>query len=276
MRRPAAPAALAALLATATAAYTSTHDAPALLWAIGGPDPASRPPAGMVNLALIHHTPGRADPTRQGVTGGPPQAGPGRTGNVPLGELEGLTPAQLAAAESEVSFRIRREAGTFACEGTLRAGRGSGRCGFTADEGFAAELDRRGVGRPTAAQQVALAMNEVGLGHVEALAAARGATPGVADLVLVAEHGVELEYLRAVAATGFRGPVRDVVKLADREVEAGLVRAMRELGYDAITADELVSLKSQGVTPDFVRQVNQAAGSRQPVPYLLRRAQRGR
>src|SRR5687768_847389 len=93
---------------------------------------------------------------------------------IALSELTGLDPRRLAAsAATPVRFALLREAGRIDCTGTAarRAGRGS--CGFTPDTAFAAELARRGIGRPGADRLFALAMSKVGRGHLDALAAAR-------------------------------------------------------------------------------------------------------
>src|SRR5690349_13408347 len=66
----------------------------------------------------------------------------------PLAELAGLDRAQLGSREGiPVHFQIVREAGRFDCEGIVRRERGTGECRFSGDESFAAELDRRGIGR---------------------------------------------------------------------------------------------------------------------------------
>lgn len=245
MRRPAATAAaLAALLAGPASA--SAQSMPPLFWLVGSPDPANQP-AGTVNLALVVGARGRDAELRYRTEGGAPYAGPGRTGNVPLAQLEGLTPAQVAAADARVVFRLRRPAGTFACEGALKGGRGSGSCAFDGDEAFAAHLERSGVGRPTEAQLRDLAMNEVELGLVDELAAQGYATPSLEELAHAGRHGVSLAFLRSMGAAGFRG------------------RSLREL----------VQLADHKVTPEFVREVNARAGSRQSLDAILRQFQRG-
>jgi hypothetical protein len=66
--------------------------------------------------------------------------------SVSLEMLLGLTREQLAARESvHVRFRLQREAGAFACEGTVSRRRGSGSCSVEADAGFVAELGRLGI-----------------------------------------------------------------------------------------------------------------------------------
>lgn len=273
MRRPAATAALAALLAGP--GHASPQGVPSVFWTVGGPDPA-RQPAGTVNLALIVGTQGRDAALRRAREGGPPYAGPGRTGNVPLGELEGLTSAQISAADARVRFYLRRPAGTFACEGTFHGGNGSGSCGFAADAGFAGELERRGIGPATEVQLLALAMHEVELGFVEELASQGYATPSAAELVMAGEHGVGTAFLRSMGGAGLPGgTVPGLVLLADHGVTPELVRGIRALGYTDVTPEQLAALADHEVTPEAVRRINERAGSRQSIGAILRYVQRG-
>ncbi|MBV9109012.1 MAG: hypothetical protein JO306_06375 [Gemmatimonadetes bacterium] len=214
MHRSAA-AALAALLAQPGAGHAQASH---VTWVAGGPRPESRPPAGTVNLALVLGSGPRA--LRQSDVGGAPHAGPGRTRDVALAEMEGLTAQQLAAPQAEVRFRLHRDAGTFDCRGALHGGRGNGTCDFAADEAFAAELARRGVGRPTAAQQLVLGVHEARLSLLDALAASHVATPTVAELVRAAEAGVDATYVRGIIAAGHHArSLGEVVDLHDRGVQ---------------------------------------------------------
>src|SRR3978361_388673 len=44
-----------------------------------------------------------------------------------IAELEGLRPDQLHGLQAPVHFTLKREAGTFVCDGVLTLGKGSGR-----------------------------------------------------------------------------------------------------------------------------------------------------
>ncbi|HEV2150224.1 MAG TPA: hypothetical protein VGR37_22690 [Longimicrobiaceae bacterium] len=261
---------------------------PALEWSIHRLE--ARPEA--VQLALRYET---------------SRGGTGTTSRpVPLRELEGLTAAQLSSsAGTPVRFRLRREAGVFDCEGSLRDGRGSGQCDFAADARFAAGLDRRGIGRPTAAQQFSLALHDVGLAFVDELASQGYARPDVAELVRAGQHGARLDYLRSMGELGYRvGSLAELVRMKDHGVNAEFVRGlashgyrdlpadelvrlrdhgvtprfiaeMRELGYEGLTPSQLVRMRDHGVTPDFARRVNTRAGTRRTVSELVRMRDRG-
>ncbi len=66
-----------------------------------------------------------------------------------VSELQGLAGAQLAArVANPVRFALVRDAGRLDCSGSAGNRAGSGTCRFSADEGFAAFLQSRGIGRP--------------------------------------------------------------------------------------------------------------------------------
>src|SRR5206468_4957310 len=89
-------------------------------------------------------------------------------------------------------------------EGTLRSGVVAGTCTFAPSESFSSELAKRGLGRPTAAQQYALARNDIGFAFLDELTAQGYARPDLSALVAAAGHGVHLDYLREMGRLGYR------------------------------------------------------------------------
>jgi hypothetical protein len=170
--------------------------------------------------------------------------------------LEGLSPAQVSSSGGPVSFRLRREAGWFAFEGWFRGGRGAGHFDFTPDPGFAAALARRGLERPTAAQQLSLARHDLGLEFLDALTTHGYVKPATRQLVEAGEHGVGLAYLRDMAALGHRlGSLEALVTLRDHGVTPAYVGAVGSLGYRGLSADELTRLVDHGVRPAFIQEL---------------------
>lgn len=175
--------------------------------------------------------------------------------DVPLSELEGLD--ARGAEGGAARFRLRREAGTFAFNGTFSDGEGVGSYTFTPDAAFAAALARRGLARPTPQQQWSLALGDVGIAYLDELARqgyARSVT--TAGLVRAGEHGAGLRYLREMGALGYRvGTLDALITLRDHGVTASYVREMAELGYRGIAAPEATRLVDHGVRPAFIREL---------------------
>ncbi|HEX7018502.1 MAG TPA: M56 family metallopeptidase, partial [Gemmatimonadaceae bacterium] len=109
--------------------------------------------------------------------------------SIALSKFEGLTPAQLSGSGGPVRFLLRRDAGTFTFEGTTRSGVGGGTYSFAANPAFAAELDKRGFGRPTVAQQYELASGDIGAAFLDELSAQQYTRPDLTQLVRAGRHG---------------------------------------------------------------------------------------
>jgi hypothetical protein len=218
-----------------------------------------------------------------------------------LRSLEGLDAATLSSG-GPVAFRIAREAGRLDCSGTAARKRGEGRCGFTPDAAFAAELARRGVGRPSASQQYQLALHDVRLALVAELDRQGYARPSVGDLTGAAIHGVTPGYLRELDALGLRvgsvgkltqlrihgvdpafvrelAAIRpayrklgadDLVKLRIHGVRAETVRGFAEAGYRDLSVDQLTRLAIHGVTPAYARDMAAAGYTRLTADQLVR------
>ena len=107
-------------------------------------------------------------------------------------------------AGGTVKFLLRRDAGTFTCEGIFREGVGGGAFTYAANPAFADELRKRGVTRPTAQQQYEMAKHDVSLALVDDLRAQGYQTPTSDDLVQAGHHGVSGRYVREMGALGYK------------------------------------------------------------------------
>ena len=179
------------------------------------------------------------------------------TRNVAPETLQGLTREQaLSAAGAGVRFEIRRDAGTFVCEGWFRQGKGSGHFSFVPNQGFAAELSRRGAGAPDTRDLFRLAMADSGLALLEELRSAGYPQPTVAQLVRMGEHGVREEYVRGLKELGYRlAGVDSLVRMRDHGVTPDFIRGLRDAGFDRLPAETLVRTRNHGVTPSFIREI---------------------
>ena len=181
---------------------------------------------------------------------------------VALTSLDGLSPAQIAGAGTAVQFRSRREAGTFAFEGSCRGGVCGGTWLFTADPAFIDGLAKRGIDRPSAGDQRRLAMADVGLAFVDELKTQGYPVPTVGLLVRAADHGVGLTYLREMGQLGYRvGDVEALVRMRDHGVGPEFVRELAAQGLPKLSADELVRVRDHGVNADFVRAMRELGHS---------------
>ena len=173
-----------------------------------------------------------------------------------LSELQGLSANQLEGrGAGPVRFALVREAGRLDCNGSAGNRVGNGTCRFTADQGFAALLQSRGVGRPDPKDSYHLAMSAVGRGHLDALAANGYPTASVSQLVALGIHGATPGYIQALAQSGYRLKSADsLVAFRIHGVDADYIRAMAAQGeqFRSMPADDMVAFRIHGVTPALV------------------------
>jgi hypothetical protein len=170
-------------------------------------------------------------------------------------DLEGL-----GTADGPVRFRIAREAGTIDCSGTMRDQRGSGECRFTPDAGFAAELDRRGIGRPDAEEQFHLAMAGVGRPLLAELERQSYPRPRIRDLVALGIHGADVDYLRGLDQAGYRvGSLERLVEFRIHGVTPAYIAELSALGgeFRNMAPERLTEMRIHGVTPAFARAMSE-------------------
>lgn len=190
---------------------------------------------------------------------------------VPLGDLQGLTGAQLTSATGgPARFRIVREAGSLDCDGVFKAGRGTGDCRFAPDAGYAAQLAKRGIGSPTIDQQFQLTMAGGGaLADVDELLRQGYPRPSVGQLLEMSIHGVDAAYLQSLAKAGYNaGKVSKLVEMRIHGVTPEFATELAAIGpaYRNLPVDQLVEMRIHGITPDEVRDYAKAG-----YPNLTRR-----
>ena len=167
--------------------------------------------------------------------------------------LEGLTIRALQGPTSDISFRVRRDAGTFTMNGTVGSMRGRGSFDFAPNAAFVDELTRRGYSRPTGEQQFQLALNDVGLQFIDELRAQGYERSSVSELVRMGQHGVNYDFVHGLALQGYKlGDTDDLVRMRDHGVTPGYIEALHSAGYTKIDANKLVEMRDHGVSADFI------------------------
>ena len=196
-------------------------------------------------------------------------------------------------------FQIQRDAGSFACEGWFRAGKGSGHFIFTPSAGFVSdlrgfgytglsdeqvfslavhdvtraylrELARLGYKRVPYEQLIAMHIHGVTPAYIRALAALGHRNLDVDKLVAMRIHGVSPEGIRAFAALGYRGLDDDqLVAMRIHGVSPELVRELSAEGYKRVPADQLVAMRIHGVSPDFIRRLRKRGYDKLSVDELI-------
>jgi beta-lactamase regulating signal transducer with metallopeptidase domain len=213
----------------------------------------------------------RSDRVRLTVIGG----GLSMNADIDERELEALTSQTLLNGNGPIRFSVRRAAGVFEIEGTVRAGAGSGTFTFVPNQAFIAGLVSRGFPRPPVLMLFSLAQTEVGFEFIDELAKQQYARPELADLVRAAHHGVDTDFVREMADTGYRvGTLDALVRFRDHGVDPDFVRGLREHGVSDLSPGDLVRFRDHGVDPDYVSGMRQA-GYRADTSDLVRARDHG-
>ncbi|MGH7731359.1 MAG: hypothetical protein ACRENJ_08930 [Candidatus Eiseniibacteriota bacterium] len=187
----------------------------------------------------------------------PDGSGQWRGDEIPLARLDGLTAEQLDARPSAVRFEIRRDAGTFTCEGRAGDGAGAGLYELRLDPAFAG-LRRRGVGAPSETQQIRLAFAAAGYALLDELKAQKHPTPTIAQLVQMGDHGVDREYVSGMARLGVRAEsLAELVKARDHGVTPGYIIGLRDAGFTGLTLAEITTARDHGVTPRYLTEMRE-------------------
>jgi beta-lactamase regulating signal transducer with metallopeptidase domain len=176
---------------------------------------------------------------------------------IPLDRVEGLA-AILTGPGGPAHYSLKREAGTFDFEGTVRSGVGGGTFSFAPSTTFTAELVKRGFAKPTLVEQGTLAWADIGFAFLDELEAQKYSDPTLQQLVNGAKHGVTRAYLREMSDLGYHlGSIDALIRLRDHGVDSGFVRDMQALGFKSLTADDAVRARDHGIDAGYARALRE-------------------
>jgi len=196
--------------------------------------------------------------------------------SVQLESLDGLSADDVRGANVAVAFQLRRDAGTLFARGAVTRGKGAGTFDLVLDPAFARELERRGVGRPTEAQQVQLAIGNVSLGLLDDLRESHYPTPDVELLVRCVHHGVNREFVRGLHQLGYRmESVDELVTARDHGVDPEFIRGMRDAGYRDLEFRQLLQARDHGADPQYVAWMRHMGFGSLPLEELIQARDHG-
>ena len=169
--------------------------------------------------------------------------------NVKLESLDGLSLDETGPVE----FRVQRDAGTFFLRGSLADEKGAGTFELVLDSQFAAELERRGIGRPTEDQQIDLALADMSMQLLDDFKQLGYDKPDVALLVRCAQHGVNRPYVKGMGELGLQlSSIEQLIEARDHGVDPHFIRGMQEAGYQGLDYAELLRARDHGADPNYI------------------------
>jgi len=190
------------------------------------------------------------------------QAGTDRSNyghEISLADFQGLTREQIASANSNVRFRLVREAGTFDFEGYFRSGRGAGVWTLTPSQSFITEMRSRGFDNLSEERLVASAMLDVHVRTVDDLKAAGFNNLSMEDVIKATIFRITPEYISEMKSLGFADlGLEELVKGRIFKIDAAFAREVREMGFAREDMESLVKMRIFKITPDFLREMKTA------------------
>lgn len=192
-------------------------------------------------------------------------------GTVPLGELQGLTAEAVFSTKANVSFNVVRQAGTFACEGYFREGKGAGFWTFTPNGSFVSAMRARGYDNLTDEDLLRAALHKLTTNFFDDLKSAGYDRLEFKQLLRAASHDVTAEYIREMQSAGYQGlSMEELVRARNHEIDSRYIREARAMGFDKQPLEKLIRLRNHEITQDFINRMRTAGFDNLSIDELIR------
>jgi uncharacterized protein (UPF0335 family) len=190
---------------------------------------------------------------------------------VSLGELQGLTAEAVLAAKSNVNFNVVRQAGTFACEGYFREGKGAGFWTFTPNQSFVSAMRDRGYSNLTGEDLLRAALHNLTTNYIEDLKAAGFDRLEFKQLLRASSHTITAEFIREMHSAGYSGlSMEQLIRARNHEINSQYVREVRSMGFDKQPLETLIRLRNHEITQDFINRMRTAGFDNLSIEQLIR------
>jgi hypothetical protein len=173
--------------------------------------------------------------------------------DVPLTNFHGFS-LDMLDRSGPAKFTYTQDAATLECEGKFGWGRGA-----AASPSRRTRVRQRtqSPGIRHAAPGRAVPLMVISGTNLDFIREVRGAgiASSLQDVLDMAAHGVNSQYIHDVARTGYRNlRAQDYIELRDHGVEARFLEELKDAGYQ-IAANQVVELKDHGVDSSYVREL---------------------
>ncbi|HYP01964.1 MAG TPA: hypothetical protein VER76_17365 [Pyrinomonadaceae bacterium] len=204
---------------------------------------------------------------RRSETGGFSMSG----ARVALGELQGLTSEAVFSSRANVNFNVLRPAGTFACEGYFREGRGAGFWTFTPSRSFLSEMRARGYNDLTDEDMLRAALHNLTTNFIEDLRSVGYDRLEFKQLMRASSHGVTLAFIREMQSAGYQGlSIEELVRARNHNINGQYVKEVRAMGFDKQPLEKLVRLRNHKITQEFINHMRSAGFDGLSIEELIR------
>jgi hypothetical protein len=185
-----------------------------------------------------------------------------------------LSDAQInSASETPVHFTLNRDAGVIDFNGSFENGEGVGRFSFQPNPQYVATLKSLGVSTDGGLDNddlFSMAMFDIGTGFIREMQSL-GLHEDLETYKRFKIHGVTTDFVREIRRLGFDGlSAEDLVRFRIHGVTPEFIRSMRDLGVGGISAESVVRMRIHGVSTDFVRELRDLGYTNVPSEDLIR------
>jgi hypothetical protein len=192
-------------------------------------------------------------------------------GAVSLDELQGLNTEAAWSARANVNFNVVREAGTFACEGFFREGKGAGFWTFTPSRSFVSAMRERGYDNLTDEDLLRAALHKLTTNLIADFKSAGYDKLEFKQLLRASSHNVTPEFIREMQAAGYQGlSLEELIRARNYNIDSRYVREVRAMGFDRQPLEKLIRLRNHDITPDFINRMRSAGFDGLSIEELIR------
>jgi len=179
----------------------------------------------------------------------------GRT--MKVSDFQGLNIGDItAAAKTNVSFSLVREAGTINCEGTFSQGLGAGFWKFVPNANFVSAMQSRGYNKLTDADLVRAAFSNLTIKYTDELRSVGYDKLTFDDLARAHNHDITAGYINELRSAGYNGIMMDdIIRASNHEINREFIADMRAAGFNEITLDDLIRLKNHEISSSYVSEL---------------------
>jgi uncharacterized protein (UPF0335 family) len=190
---------------------------------------------------------------------------------VPLGELQGLTVEAALSPKANVNFNVVRQAGTFACEGYFREGKGTGFWTFTPSQSFVAAMRDRGYNNLTGEDLLRAATHNLTTNLIEDLKSLGYDRLEFKQLLRASSHNITPEFIREMQSAGYPGlTMEELIRARNHDINSRYVREVRAMGFDKQPLEKLIRLRNHDITQEFINQMRSAGFDNLSIEQLIR------
>jgi uncharacterized protein (UPF0335 family) len=190
---------------------------------------------------------------------------------VALGELQGLTADAALSARSNVNFNVVRQAGTFACEGYFREGKGAGFWTFTPSQSFVTAMRERGYTNLTNEDLLRAALHNLTTNFIEDLKSAGYDRLEFKQLLRASSHDITLDFIREMQSAGYPGlTMEELIRARNHDINSQYVREVRAMGFDKQPLEKLIRMRNHEITQDFINRMRSAGFDNLSIEQLIR------